>query len=224
MIDGAALGHGLVNGPPDTDGVMRRVPLLARAAGALTPSFALELVRVAQGADRIDLEKGAVRIGKLRLPVDAAGQLALRFGDLPGASLISAADLLRSGVPANAFDGKIVLIGLTAAGTSDVITTPRTPRTYGVLVQAQAVDAILTGKALRRAACRRRRSRSGSACCWSSATGCSCCVLGRGRSPRCVAAAVVLAFAASWLGFTCGHGLLIDPAPMLAPGAVASRA
>ena len=44
-------------------------------------------------------------------------------------------------MPANAFQGKIVLIGLTAAGTSDVVTTPRAIETYGVFVQAQAVDA-----------------------------------------------------------------------------------
>src|SRR4051794_7953061 len=78
ILDGAALGHGLVNGPKDRDGVSRRVPLVARAAGALTPGFALELVRVAEGQEKVALEGDAgrlqaVRLGRHRLPVDAQG-------------------------------------------------------------------------------------------------------------------------------------------------------
>ncbi len=49
LLDGAALGLGLVNGDPDDDGVVRRVPLVADVAGTPTPGFALELVRDRQG-------------------------------------------------------------------------------------------------------------------------------------------------------------------------------
>ena len=98
ILDGAALGHGLVNGPKDDDGVMRRVPLVARAAGALTPGFALELVRIAEGLNRVGLESDngrlkAVRLGSRRLPVDARGQMALRFRGLPGSSTTSSLEL-----------------------------------------------------------------------------------------------------------------------------------
>lgn len=155
ILDGAALGHGLVNGPKDPDGVMRRVPLVARAAGALTPGFALELVRVAEGEDQVTLvgdarRLKAVQLGRHRLPVDAQGRMALRFRGLAGASAVSAVDLLRSGVAAHAFDGKIVLVGLAAAGASDVVTTPRDAETFGVFVQAEAVNAIAAGGALER--------------------------------------------------------------------------
>ena len=64
ILDGAALGHGLVNGDRDPDGVLRRVPLVARAGGQLTPGFALELVRVADGASAID-RPAARRTGRL---------------------------------------------------------------------------------------------------------------------------------------------------------------
>ena len=224
LLDGAALGHGLVNGPPDGDGVTRRAPLLARADKLLTPGFALELVRVAEGAERIDLEGGAgrqrmVRLGRHRLPVDAEGRMELRFADLPGTAMTSAADLLRSGVPAHAFEGKIVLIGLTAAGTSDVVTTPLKTETYGVLVQAQAVDAILRDAALRRPE-------------WASAVEAGlglCMIIGvwllvprlRLRAITSLGvASVVLVLAATWLAFN--RGLLLDPAPVLAPGAAAT--
>ncbi|MDB5425856.1 MAG: hypothetical protein JWQ29_3272 [Phenylobacterium sp.] len=224
LLDGAALGHGLVNGPPDDDGVMRRVPLVARAAKALTPGFALELVRVAEGAERIDLGGGKghqreVRLGRHRLPMDSEGRMELRFGDLPGTAMTSAADLLRSGVPAHAFDGKIVLIGLTAAGTSDVVTTPLETETYGVLVQAQAVDAILRGAALRRPDWA-RAAEAGLGllmviAAWRLAPGLrlrAIISLGVGTA--------VVVLAATWIAFS--RGLLFDPAPVLVPGTAAT--
>ncbi len=218
LLDGAPLGHGLVNGAPDRDGIIRRTPLLAVVAGQTTPGFALELVRVAEGEGPVRLESAggrlqAVRVGDHRLPVDAAGRVALRFGELPGRQMISAADLLRGG-PAPDLKGRIVLVGLTAAGTSDVVATPRLSETFGVLVQAQAVDAILRGDALRRPD-------------WAQpaewALGLLLAVAALAFTPvlrlraitGAAAASVVLAVAASWLAFR--HGLLLDPAPVLLP-------
>jgi serine phosphatase RsbU (regulator of sigma subunit) len=147
ILDGAALGHALYNGPKDPDGVTRRVPLLARAAGTLTPGFALELVRVAEGEDGAKLiSRGgrleAVQLGRHLLPTDAQGRMALRFRGLRGADTISAVELLRTGVRPDIFKNKIVLVGLAAAGTSDIVTIPTDVQTYGVLVQAEAVNAI----------------------------------------------------------------------------------
>jgi serine phosphatase RsbU (regulator of sigma subunit) len=203
---------------------MRRAPLVARAAKMLTPGFALELVRVAEGEAAIKLESDAGRLhtvvlGRHRLPVDPQGRLELRFGEMPGTAMTSAADLLRSGVPAHAFDGKIVLIGLTAAGTSDVVTTPLKTETYGVLVQAQAVDAILRGAALRRPD-------------WAASTEAGLGLLlvlaawffiPRLRLRAITAAGIAItaaALAGTWWTFT--RGLLFDPAPVLAPGAAAT--
>ena len=108
ILDGAALGHGLANGPPDPDGVIRRVPLLGKAAGVLTPSLALDLVRVAEGAETIRLEGSsqgltAIAIGRHRAPVDSGGRMELRLAAPEGARrkglsdfvTISAVDLLR---------------------------------------------------------------------------------------------------------------------------------
>jgi serine phosphatase RsbU (regulator of sigma subunit) len=75
--------------------------------------------------------------------------LALRFGDWRRTQTTSAANLLRKGLPDDLFKGQIVLVGLTSAGSSDVVTTPLASETYGVFVQAQAVDAILRGEGLR---------------------------------------------------------------------------
>ena len=221
ILDGAALGHGLVNGPKDPDGVSRRVPLVARAAGALTPGFALELVRIAEGEDQVGLEGdattlSAVRLGRRRLPVDPQGRMALRFGGVSPPPATSAVDLLRSGVPAHAFDGKIVLVGLAAAATSDVVTTPRKTETYGVLVQAEAVGDIAAGVAL---------SRPDWAPPVEWGLGLLLAAAAWLFTPRFGLSGVVAtglglaaaALGASYAGFL--NGWLLDPAPAVAPAA-----
>ena len=240
MLDGAALGHGLANGPPDDDGVIRRVPLLGRVRGALAPSLALELVRVAEGADTVRLEGDktglrAIHIGAHRTPVDAGGRVELRLAvarpDLtPDARIVSqrervpyrthsAVDLLRQGGDPKAFQGSIVLVGLTAAGTSDVVTTPRDTETYGVFVQAQAVDAILRSSAL-------QAPRWGAALEWGiglTLVLVAWTAVRRAPMSLVVAGALVVTTAAivgSWIAFQ--NNLLVDPFPMLAPAAAAS--
>jgi serine phosphatase RsbU (regulator of sigma subunit)/CHASE2 domain-containing sensor protein len=226
LLDGAALGHGLVNGDPDPDGVVRRVPLLAQVAGAPTPGFALELVRIANGADTIGLATShgrltAVKVGDRSAPAAADGRLALRFGDWRAIQTTSAADVLRKGLPGDLFKGQIVLVGLTSAGTSDVVHTPRTGQTYGVFVQAQAVDAILHGAGLRRPAGAAWAEWGLGAllalAAWAGIAG-----LPIGGMAIAAAGAITAALGASWFGFQAG--LLLDPFPVLAPAAATSAA
>jgi len=221
LLDGAPLGHGLINGDPDADGVVRRVPLVARAAGALTPGFALELVRVAERKPRIDLEGSdgrleAVRLAGRRIPSTADGQLLLRFADWRVTQTTSAANVLRKGAPADLFKGQIVLIGLTSAGAADLVSTPRAKSVNGVYVQAQAVDAVLRGSGLQRPAWTAVAE-------WGLGLGLVLAAwFGIPRVPMTLAAGIaagagVAAVGGSWLAFA--NNLLVDPIPMLAPGA-----
>ena len=142
-LEQAALGHGLLNGRPDADGTVRRVPTLMRIGGRPMPGISLELARVALGETMVTSAPGVVAIGKQRIPVDDEGRMRLHFGHFPPVAISSAADVLRKGFPANAFAGQIVLVGLAAEGTADIVATPLAAEAYGPLVQAQAVDAIL---------------------------------------------------------------------------------
>jgi adenylate cyclase len=90
----------------------------------------------------------AIGLGGRRIAADPDGRMRLRFGSLPPGTVTSAALLLQRGYGAQAFRGKIVIVGLGAAGTADVVTTPIDRETYGTFVQAQAVDAIVHGGAL----------------------------------------------------------------------------
>lgn len=215
LIDGAAMGHGLINGDRDADGVVRRVPLVANAAGHLTPGFALELARVAQRAPAIQFRDGLVCAGRACVPGGRDAQLTLRFGDWRRTQTTSAVNLMRQGAPADLFKGQVVILGVTSAGVADVVGTPRARAVSGIFVQAQAVDAILRGAGL---------ARPGWAppIEWGLALlGVLAAWLGVPRAPMLVVigsalAVTVAATGASALAFS--RDLLVDPFPMVAPG------
>ncbi|MEJ5976916.1 CHASE2 domain-containing protein [Novosphingobium sp. PS1R-30] len=151
-LDDVALGHAMLNGPPDDDGVVRRVPFTVLAGTRPMPGMAAELARIAQDVPQLAWRGDTALLGKQRIPVDNAGQVQLRFGHFPDSARHSAARVLAKAVPADAFRGKIVLIGLGAEGIADLVATPLETEGYGVFVQAQAVEALLSGGWLARPA------------------------------------------------------------------------
>lgn len=213
-LDEVAAGQGLINGRPDADGVVRGVPLVARVAGMPTAGLALELSRVGQGLDRIDpvVDGGrlkAIRLGERTLPVSADGRMRVHFGPLPAGSVTSARSVLQQGLPPGRFKDRIVLIGLAAAGTADVVTTPVEAQTYGVYVQARAVNALVQGHALARPA----MAPFGEMAVGAALALLIVWLLPRLRLPWNVVlplAILAVLVLASWLAFRTG-GLLIDP-------------
>lgn len=216
-LDDVALGHGLINVRPDSDGVIRSVPLLLRAGGKARPGFAAEIARIALDAEAIAVTPSSVRIGGRTIPIDSKGRMPIHFGRFPPERIISAGDVLGESkqLRPDTFAGKPVIIGVSAEGTSDITATPLAAEEFGPLVQAQAVDSILRGGWLTRPAWAGWAE-------WAVAGLLSLLALGNavfGRANRLVLAALFLALpAASWLAFA-NAGLLLDPArPMLVGG------
>lgn len=154
-IDDVGLGHGLLNGDSDSDGIVRRVPLVGRVAGSDLPGFALELARIALEADTVEpVVDGktlrAVRLAGRRLPTRPDGTMAVPFRAPSAAPPISALDILYDLAPSRRVAGKIVIVGLSGVGTADVVSTPLATQAYGASVHADAVDAILSGTTLSR--------------------------------------------------------------------------
>jgi serine phosphatase RsbU (regulator of sigma subunit)/CHASE2 domain-containing sensor protein len=218
-LEDVPLGHGLINGTPDPDGVVRRLPLVAKVGGQPMPGFALELARVALGAEEIAASGDAVAIGGRRIPIDADGRMRLRFGSFPPASVSSAVDVLRLNFPADAFAGKIVLVGLGAEGTADIVATPLAAEGFGVFVHAQAADAMLRGGGWL------SRPRWAEAVEW--AAGALLVLLAllllprKGRPKLALPAAAAMLAAGAWLAFDLGS-LLLDPLRPLILGGGAS--
>ncbi len=215
-LDDVALGTGLMNGRPDSDGVVRAVPLVMRAGGKARPSFSLEIARNVLGAEYIDVTPSSAGLDGRLVPIDHNGRMRLHFGRFPTAKIISAAEVLgeASRLKPDMFAGKPVIIGLSAEGTSDIAATPLAAEEYGPLIQAQAVDSILRGGWLQRPAWAGPAE-------WAAAGLLALLALGNalfGKPYRIGLAAVFLAVPiASWLVFANG-ALLLDPARPLVVG------
>ncbi len=153
VIAGAARGQALLNSEPER-GVHRRVPALAAiGAGTLLPGLAVETLRVvAGGAIAVETGREGVRrigIADIEIPVEANGDWWLHFSAWAARPTLSAADVLAGAYDPDLVEGRIVLIGYTALGLQDIVTTP-VGRMPGVALHAEAIENALAGRLLSR--------------------------------------------------------------------------
>lgn len=167
LFDGAAFGLGVLNFNPQFDGVVRRVPLLAKSGDIILPSLAVEALRVAQGAQGLqargtgasgEADTGlaamvAMRVGNFVVPTNADGSLWVYYTDGTGARILPAHTLTEAEVDpavADAIAGHIVLIGASAQGLRDQRATPMSASVAGVTIHAEIIDQIFSGVSLSR--------------------------------------------------------------------------
>lgn len=231
-----AAGLGALNWLPDGDQIVRRVPLLLRVSDGgswrLVPSLALESLRVAQGASTF-LVRGShasgawraggsggiesVRVGALTATTERKGDMRLHFTPHRTERFLSAATVLDGSFDPASIEGRIVIVGSSSAGLTDIRATPIDAAMPGVEVQAQAVESLLAQSQLVRLP-------------WTGAEILGGTVLAAALAlvlplvPATAGIAVALAAlgaiaAASWAAFL--HGTLVDP---LVPGTAVAAA
>jgi signal transduction histidine kinase/ActR/RegA family two-component response regulator/HPt (histidine-containing phosphotransfer) domain-containing protein len=156
VLSRAASGSGFVNTLPDSDGVIRRTPLLISYRDKLYPSLALATLMQSYGIDKVILKIKAdgsilMRLNQMVVPLDGSGSLWINFGG-PKTTIdrISAGDILKDKIPAERLKNKIVFLGTTAAGIGDRHTTPMRTSFPGVVIQAVVAENILTGRFITR--------------------------------------------------------------------------
>jgi serine phosphatase RsbU (regulator of sigma subunit) len=154
-LDRAAPGHGLLSVAPDADGVYRRLPMFSVVAGRLVPNFSLETLRLAAHSPSIALYlkdhgvKG-VAVGDLKLPTQSDGSMWINFSPRDDRRFVSAVDVLNGKVPADAFEQRIVLIGVTGLGqSSDMRMTPL-GFMHGTEIHGQLLENIIAGQLAQR--------------------------------------------------------------------------
>jgi adenylate cyclase len=85
------------------------------------------------------------------IPLDGKSNLLLRYrGAKRTFPYVSAADVLSGAADASAFKDKLVLVGTTALGTREVVSTPLDTQFAGVEVQATVADNLLQKDFIRR--------------------------------------------------------------------------
>jgi len=148
IIERSAAGRGLVTIVPERDGIIRRVPMILRAQGAMMPSLSLEILRVVTGtptvlikADRAGLK--SIKLRGLEIPTDKNGRLWVHFARQDPSIYVSAADVLDGSAPLDKIKGKLVLIGASATLLNDIKTTPVSPTMPGVEIHAQVLESVL---------------------------------------------------------------------------------
>jgi adenylate cyclase len=154
----AAADSGFLNAAPDGDGVLRRIPLVIEHEGRSYPSLALATVLKATGAGRqLTLEAGRAGSAWLRLrddlavPLDSRGNMLLHFRGRRGTiAHVSAVDVVTGRLPAGALRDRVALVGTTAMGLREAVSTPLDPVFAGVEVQATVADNLLAGDFLSR--------------------------------------------------------------------------
>ncbi len=154
LLQSAARGQALVSVP--TTAIVRRIPLVAAVGAVVTPSLAMEMLRVATGSMAIKVvgDAGGVRsvgVADLSVPTQPGGDLWLHFAERDVATRsISAQQLLAGDIAADRLNGKLVLIGLTGLGLNDWRVTPLRELVPGAEIQAQLLESLFDGRLLLR--------------------------------------------------------------------------
>jgi adenylate cyclase len=165
VFEEKSAGEGSLNWVPEFDQVVRRVPLLVRVGDQLYPSLSAEALRVAQRASTFIVKASgasseesfgratgitAMRIGDFEVPTDANGQIWLHFTGADARRVVPLSKVMDGDVRRDELEGRIVLVGMGAAGLSDIKTTPLDASIAGVEVHAQAIEQMMIGDHVRR--------------------------------------------------------------------------
>jgi adenylate cyclase len=153
VLEQAAAGRGFLSIQPESDGVVRRVPMVMKAQGKIVPALTLDMLRVVTGAGAIRIKTDAagiqsVAVPGLLLPTDRNGQLWIYFSPYDPHRYVSAKDVLEDRVSPDRFRQRLVLIGTSAVGLRDIKTTPIDPAMSGVEIHAQVLENVLGNSTL----------------------------------------------------------------------------
>jgi adenylate cyclase len=168
-IQEAASGTGFLTFAPDSDGIIRRVPLLARQNGQIVSALSVEAIRVAQGAGSVmvktsdgsgnmsggtDAGVTALKVGDFVVPTTRSGEMWVHYPKAGTSNAVPAWQVLTGALSRQqmerTFAGKIVFIGASAVGLHDLVSTPAQDRELGVNLHARAAEQMLLGQFLTR--------------------------------------------------------------------------
>ncbi|MES2901297.1 MAG: adenylate/guanylate cyclase domain-containing protein [Pseudomonadota bacterium] len=115
---------------PDPDGVLRRLPLYTRYQDRLYPALTVALLQCCSG--------GPV----LTLPPEPFMRVSYKR-DWSAFTVVSAADILKDRIRPDSAHGRLVLVGSSAMGQADRVTTPLAAQRPGLGVHAAMLSTLL---------------------------------------------------------------------------------
>ena len=154
-VSAGATGMGVNVTSPEPDAVVRKIPMLIRIGGKIYPSMILENVRLLNGSKRIKVIAKPHGIDevlvskKAGVPVNHNAEMYINYADPNNYIQMSATDILSGKFNENKIKGRVIIVGLDAAGLSVLKYTPH-GLTTDQNISAQALDTLLTAKFLLR--------------------------------------------------------------------------
>ena len=148
MLGKQAEGVGVLNTPVEIDGVVRRVPLIVNVNGETYPAIAIEVIRVATGNQSYQVKANEGGIEKVRVPgypiinTDPNGQIWLRWNK-------QFENISASNDNFKQFEGKTVIVGVTAEGLGSIIASPVGPQ-YNYMPSATLLQTVIDGEQIQR--------------------------------------------------------------------------
>ncbi len=149
-LSAGAEGIGVNVTAPEPDSVVRKVPILIRIESKLYPSMVLENIRIINQSRAIKIITKAHGIDEVLvaknsgIPVNHNAEMYIHYANPDNYIHLSAGDILKGKIDKKDIAGKIIIVGLDAAGLSTLKDTP-----YGLMtdqtISAQTLDTVLTG-------------------------------------------------------------------------------
>lgn len=158
ILQDAAAGNGAISFVPDSDGIVRRVPLVLRLGDEPVPTLIAEALRVAQGEHNYFIKTGEaagegvqeIRIGALTIPTTPNGEVWVHYTQPVAERYIPVWKILAGQVPDELLSGRILLVGTSAQGLMDLRFSPLRRVMPGVEAHAQALEQIFANDQLYR--------------------------------------------------------------------------
>ncbi|WP_417324340.1 CHASE2 domain-containing protein [Halarcobacter sp.] len=151
ILQNNSYSSGFFNNIPDNSGIVRSVPLVISYDDVIYPSLSLEILRVITQTNKVVVnydEQGIenISLGDLQIPTDRHGRILVNFRGKEGNfKYYSAIDIYENKIDKKELEGKIALIGTSAAGLLDLRATPFESIYPGVEVHANVIDNIIKG-------------------------------------------------------------------------------
>ena len=142
ILQETAVGVGITSTLPESDGVVRRVPLLSQSSGEYYPGFAIEMLRVAAGDSSYQAKINQTGVEALRIPSFETIKTDEYSRVFINPNYVFPSVEVGGDIPR--LDGKIVIVGVTAAGIANPVATPQGEQHPHVL-QASILETLING-------------------------------------------------------------------------------
>jgi adenylate cyclase len=149
-LSNAVSNSGYLNENPESDGIVRKSPLVMKIDKDIFTPFAVQCVwQYLDNPNLIlrlaDYAIDGIQIGDTVIPTDEAGNLLINYLGKPLVTFpkYSITDILHDRIPKGTFKDKIVVVGSIATGAHDLRNTPFSGIHPGMEIHATVIDNIL---------------------------------------------------------------------------------